>query len=412
MDAGHYAYKIQQFNKLIEVSQLSAKLGAMDLLQMIVDSAASITDSNAASILLLDEARGAMKFVAGPWSYLNILDELNVPVDRSVAGMVLRDGTQIQIQHAGSDARIYQLPEDAIDFKTHSLAAVPINYCGTKVGVLEVVNKLHGQNYSPDDLFHLEYLAAHAAVALEHVRLEIDQERLLEQMNELEQRKRDFIAITSHELRTPLGLILGHATFLRSMLKDSEKRAQVDAIVESAVRLKNIIEALSRVDSLESGTALVRSRVVNLTEIINDVVTTFSGMAQEKDIHLAADAEPDLLIEADGDKLGIILSNLIRNALTFTNKGGNVEIKAFKSPGYLNIQVIDNGIGIPESDLERVFERFYQVEAHMTRKHGGMGLGLAVAREMVALQDGRIWAESEHGKGSTFHVELPLISTR
>jgi two-component system, OmpR family, sensor histidine kinase VicK len=115
-----------------------------------------------------------------------------------------------------------------------------------------------------------------------------------------------------------------------------------------------------------------------------------------------------LFIEADGVKINIALSNLVRNALQFTDTGGTVRIAVGEDSGYMKVSVSDNGLGIPARDLAKVFDRFFQVEEHLTRKHGGMGLGLAVAKSMIELHNGRIWVESEEGKGSTFTFLLPV----
>jgi signal transduction histidine kinase len=113
-------------------------------------------------------------------------------------------------------------------------------------------------------------------------------------------------------------------------------------------------------------------------------------------------------IHADGVKINIALSNLVKNAIQFTDNGGTTTIKISEDSGYYKTEVVDNGIGIPSKDLPKLFDRFFQVEEHLTRKHGGMGLGLSVAKSMVELHGGRIWVESEEGKGSTFTFLLPM----
>jgi signal transduction histidine kinase len=118
--------------------------------------------------------------------------------------------------------------------------------------------------------------------------------------------------------------------------------------------------------------------------------------------------ESPFYLDGDEVKLSIALSNLIKNALQFTEAGGHVTVKIQEASGYFKVSVIDDGIGIPARDLPRVFERFFQVETHLTRHYGGMGLGLSVAKAMVELHGGRIWAESEEGKGSVFTFILPI----
>ncbi len=139
------------------------------------------------------------------------------------------------------------------------------------------------------------------------------------------------------------------------------------------------------------------------------MIDTFQEEAQKKGVSLRADTgQDDLLVDGDASKITIALGNLVKNAITFTNQGGHVFIVAEKIPGHVKVSVIDDGVGIPPRDLTRIFERFYQVESHLTRKHGGMGLGLSIAKVMVELHGGRIWVESVEGKGSNFTFVLPI----
>jgi signal transduction histidine kinase len=220
--------------------------------------------------------------------------------------------------------------------------------------------------------------------------------------------KSNFVAITSHELRTPLGLILGHATFLREMIGE-EHREPLEVIIRNATRLKEIIESLTEVDNYEAGVARIRQRLISVPRIAEDVVSSFQDMAASKNITLQADVcEEDLPVEADANKIVVALSNLVRNAITFTNEGGHVLVKVESVTGHAQVSVSDDGIGIPAKDLSKVFERFFQVESHLTRRNTGMGLGLSVAKTMIELHGGRIWAESVEGMGSTFTFLLPV----
>jgi signal transduction histidine kinase len=227
------------------------------------------------------------------------------------------------------------------------------------------------------------------------------------ELAELERLKSDFIAITSHELRTPLGLILGHATFLRE-LAGEQFGEQLDTIIRNATRLKEIVENLSDVDNFQSGSARVRGNEVSMSKVAQEVVDSFRHEAEQRHIELKTviDDSP-YYIHADAVKISIALSNLVKNAIQYTESGGHVTVRVEEDSGYIKVTVNDDGIGIPPRELPRVFERFYQVESHLTRRYGGMGLGLAVAKAMIELHGGRIWAESS-GKGSTFTFLLPV----
>jgi signal transduction histidine kinase len=250
-------------------------------------------------------------------------------------------------------------------------------------------------------------------VALQNNMLESNALAFQNEARDLDRLKNEFIAITSHELRTPLGLILGHSTFLRELVGD-DYHEQVDAIIRNATRLKEIIESLSSVDNYQTGGASIRSHKVSIARIIEDVSASFRDLMAQKGIAFKVEIEPnqDLLVDADGSKIAIVLSNLVKNALTFTNNNGRITVYGKLESGFVKVAVEDNGVGIPVKELPYIFERFYQVESHLTRRHGGMGLGLSVAKGMIEMHGGRIWVESTEGVGSAFIFILPVENKR
>ncbi len=384
---------------------------ALDLesyLQILSELAAQLTASEGASILVPNEARTAFYFLAAPRLQRDVLRTLDVPMIGSAAGRVFASGVP-EIIGAGSGADHFFAQVDQLTgVETRSLAVVPLVFKGQTLGVLEVLNRQGGADYTPEDVAILEVLAVQAAMLLYNDMLEKRLEKSQSEAALLDRMKSDFIAITSHELRTPLGLILGHATFLRELV-EPEYHEQLDTIIRSATRLKTIIENLSSVDNFQSGLASLRSRMVSIKRLVEDMVDAFQPEAKSRGITLRARLGPaDLWVDGDAEKLGLALGNLIKNALQFTEPGGFISVSAENVPGYVKISVVDTGIGIPSEDLTRIFERFYQVQSHLTRTHGGMGLGLAVTKAMVELHGGRVWAESMEGKGSTFTILLPL----
>ena len=378
------------------------------LLQRLAVASSEMTDSQAASILKFDVATTSLRFIAAPWHHQHALKEITVPLDESMAGWVFGNNRPLIVQDVSQDPRHYKAVDLAANFTTTSLLAVPMRYQGETIGVLEVINKKGDDHYTEDDVTILEMLAIYAGMALWNTNLENNIQGTRDEEAELDRMKRNFIAITSHELRTPLGLILGHATFLREMLSE-DYRESMDAIIRNATRLKEIIEDLTDVDNYEEGVARIRQQAISVADLAKDVVASFQDMAASKNITLRTEIHTkDLRIGGDVNKITVAVSNLVRNAITFTNEGGQVLVIVESLPEHGRISVKDTGIGIPASDLEFVFERFFQVESHLTRKHTGLGLGLSVAKTMVELHGGRIWAESVEGQGSTFTILLPL----
>jgi signal transduction histidine kinase len=377
-------------------------------LQLVTEAAAELTRSEGAIMLVADEENKVFRFMAAPSLQLDVLKSLEVPFASSIAGRVYQSGEPEIIMNVRKDRQYFKLMEKTTGYETRSMVVVPLIFKGNKIGILEVINRQDNGNYTEEDVAILEITAAPAAMLLYDAMLENELAKAHQEITQLDRMKSDFISIASHELRTPLGLILGHATFLREIV-DEECYDQVDTIIRSAGRLKEIIESLSNVDNFQSGMASLRSRMTSIKSLLLELVDAYQTEAKQKKITLHADLpkNSDLLIVGDAEKISIAVSNLIKNSLTFTNEGGHVFVAAEQVPGYIKITVIDDGIGIPASSLSRIFERFYQVESHLTRKHGGMGLGLSVAKVMVELHGGRIWVESVESKGSQFTILLP-----
>lgn len=397
-----------RFKRLAEVMRAITHATDLEpLLQSVVSAASELTDSEAASIMELDEQGGSLRFIAAPKGHKDALRAIRVPVDASMAGWVIREQKPLFSQDVSKDERHFRDVDFTLSYKTRSLLAVPLSVRGKALGVLEAVNKTKA-HYTEDDVFILEMLAAPVALIIHNINLQRHIDASSTQLAELDHLKTDFIAITSHELRTPLGVILGHATFLRELL-DEEYGEQVDVIIKNASRLKEIIESLASMDNYKAGTARLHPQVVSMKSIIEKSVSSFTDMAAEQNITLTTEpARDDLFVEADGTKISIAVGNLIKNAITFTDAGGHVIVKSDSLPGYVKVSIIDDGIGIPMKDLPHIFERFFQVESHLTRRHNGMGLGLSVAKVMIEMHGGRIWAESLEGSGSNFSFLLPV----
>ncbi|OQX64713.1 MAG: hypothetical protein B5M51_02880 [Anaerolinea sp. 4484_236] len=405
--------RVKRLERLLEVARnASADLDHATFLQSVISVASELTGSDVASILIYDEDDDHLHFVAAPWFHREAIQEIRVPLEESIAGWVYKRAQPLVIQDVAGDERFYSKVDSAAEFQTHSILAVPLLMNGQSVGVLEVVNKANSAHYTGEDVTTLETLASLAAITVHNLSLQKSLESTQDVAEQLEQMKSDFIAIASHELRTPLGLIMGHSTFLREVIGD-EHHEQLDTIIRSAAKLKEIIESLANVDNFESGAARIRNKKISISRILNEVTVSFEDEAQRKKIHLHGNVQNHgLLVEGDADKIEIVISNLIKNALTFTNEGGHVFVAAEEIPGYVKVSIIDDGIGIPPEDMPHIFERFYQVESHLTRQYGGMGLGLSVAKMIIETHSGRLWAESVVGKGSQFIFLLPLDSSQ
>jgi signal transduction histidine kinase len=377
------------------------------ILTSVLSAASELTDSRAASMVILDGTTASLHFLAGPGSPqdTDTLKGIQVSLDNSAAGWVVQELKPLILPDVKADPRHFNAGDLPVGFKVNSLLAVPLRVGGKALGALEAVNK-NSSHYTEEDTTILETLAAAGAFAMQCALLQARIEESLPELSDLDRLKKDFIGITSHELRTPLGVILGQATLLRE-LTGGEFHEQLDAILMNASRLIEIVENLISLDNRGIKGPWVRPGSV--ARIIEEVVQSFSEMAAKRNISLTAElGREELSVEADGNQITIALSNLVKNAILFIEDNGHVLVKGESIPDQIKVSVVDDGLGIPAKDLSRIFERFFQLESHLTRRHGGMGLGLSVAKGMIETQGGRIWAESVEGKGSIFSFTLPV----
>jgi signal transduction histidine kinase len=394
---------------LLDIStQLHCKYDLDHILQNIVDVATDLTKSKGSSILLFEEETQQFYFAAVQADNPDNLTQVRVPIEQSVTGKVYKLSKKLLIADAKNHPLIFKAGEKLLQVSTRNLLAVPIIFDSKTLGTLEVFNKLDRQDFSQSDQEILEVLAGYAATAIQIQRGRDEAFRIAEERKELAQRKTDFIAIASHELRSPLGLILGHATFLQELLQDGIYQNQLNVIIRNAEKLKDIIDELSRVDNLENDTASIRWQMVDVVPLIQSVIHSYHNEADDREIPIITNFPAEQSqIYCDPAKMGVAIGNIIKNALVFSDDGKGIQISLEKLPGHIQIAIKDQGIGIPSEDLHRIFERFYQVEHHMTRSHGGMGLGLSVSKAIIESHRGQIWVDSTVGEGSTFTILLP-----
>ena len=225
--------------------------------------------------------------------------------------------------------------------------------------------------------------------------------------------KDEFLAIVSHELRSPLNAILGWARLMRTrVLADSVRDRAIETIERNALLQVQMIEDLLDISRIIRGTIRLTACPIQLKVPIEAAIETVLLAAQAKKIQIITNFEPTIgMVSADSDRTQQVIWNLLSNAIKFTPSGGTIEVRLSVISPVAQIQIIDTGCGISADFLPHVFDRFRQADASMTRSYGGLGLGLAIARQLVELHGGTLQAQSKgEGQGSTFTIEIPLIN--
>ncbi len=229
------------------------------------------------------------------------------------------------------------------------------------------------------------------------------------EVRRLEDKRRDFVANVSHELKTPLTAIRGYVeTLMEGAINDKENAMEFLGVIHAqAKRLDNIVSDLLKLSSLESYADRVKKEDVGLKYLADSLIAGLSSVFNAKKASVSNLLPVSLRVNADPEKLGQVFINLLDNAVKFSTEVPKVEISAQELPGAVKISVKDNGIGIPQEHLARVFERFYRADKARSREMGGTGLGLSIVKHVVELHGGSVGVESAEGLGSTFWFNLP-----
>ncbi|MBO9600122.1 MAG: PAS domain-containing sensor histidine kinase, partial [Cohnella sp.] len=235
----------------------------------------------------------------------------------------------------------------------------------------------------------------------------------------LESMRSEFVANVSHELKTPVAAVKGFAeTLLAGAMDDRETAKSFLTIIhEESDRLNRLIGDILELSKIESRRSPLQFSPIDLTHFLERMTELLTSDAMKKAITLDVQSEPELFLEADEDRLGQIVMNLMQNGINYTPEGGKVKVRAEFVAGeggedavdLVRITVSDTGIGIPKKDIDRIFERFYRVDKARSRSSGGTGLGLSIVKHLVELHGGTIRVESAVGVGSHFIMELPML---
>jgi signal transduction histidine kinase len=280
-------------------------------------------------------------------------------------------------------------------------------------GLNPTINNILRVSYShPFHLFFLLHPLIFGVVFGAMGTVRFNKEQKIRQLDKL---KSTFLSMVSHELRSPLTTMLGYITYLKTEKAGPLNQTQKDCLKiseEEAIILNHLIEELLNLSKIEAGEFKVNLQSVDMNELISKAVISLRLQAENQGITLENNLPQGLpQVLADQEKILQVATNLIENAIKFNKQGGKISISAVNNAKDKKIifSVADTGIGIPENKLDKIFDKFYQVDSFQKRRYSGCGLGLAISKSILNLHQGRIWAESTVGSGSKFLFEL-LIS--
>jgi signal transduction histidine kinase/DNA-binding response OmpR family regulator len=354
---------------------------------------------------------------------------------KSVSQWVFREKAPYVVKDASKDDKCD--PELIRLLGVTSYAVVPLLAGEKALGVMAVDWVKTKKPFSEDRVNSLVAFANTAALAIENALLYANLEDRVQErtrqlalanqrLKELDQVKSDFLSTVSHELRTPLTSVLGFAriiakrfqTSLLPHLDQSQKKTERDAkriqenleiIIEEGERLTRLINEVLDLEKIEAGKMEWKMREVSLLEVVKTAVNATASLAKEKDLEVRVVPHGEnFKLFGDPDRLTQVVTNLLSNAIKFTEKG-SIACELERRENIITFKVIDTGIGLAEGDLEQIFDRFKQIGDTLTDKPKGTGLGLPISKEIIEYHGGRIWAESELGRGTTMIFTLPAM---
>ena len=304
-----------------------------------------------------------------------------------------------------------RLRENLIESGIRAVLAVPMVREGRLIGCLGVTRNRPGE-FPPETIDLLRTFATQSALAIQNARLFQEIADKSRQLEAASRHKSEFLANMSHELRTPLNAVIGFSEVLLQRmfgeLNDKQDEYLKD-IYASGQHLLSLINDILDLSKIEAGRMELAPAPFHLPTALENAVTLVKERAARHGIGLELDIDPRLgEVVGDERKVKQVLLNLLSNAVKFTPEGGRISLKACRRDGAVEIAVTDTGIGIAPEDQAAIFEEFRQVGSDDTRKQEGTGLGLTLAKKFVELHGGRIWVESELGRGSTFTFSLPF----
>ena len=409
--------------KLVEISRkINSTLDINNLLKIIIDDVVDMVNADFGIIMLIEE--DYLKLALSKGIDDEKLRKTKIKIGQGVMGYVAKKKEPIIIGDIRKEKKYfkYMAADDIV-----SEATIPLLSKGKIIGVLDLESK--NKNAFNKLKKSLKLLTNQIAIAIENAKLyseinnfnkrlkdeiEAATKELREKNKELrkmDQMKSDFVSNVSHELRTPLTSILGYTKLLYSKKLGPLNKQQSESlkiITEESERLARLINDILDLSKLESKKVKVVLEEISLCEMAKVSIGSIGIKANEKNISIVLKCEDKGKTFAGKDLILQVFANLLSNAIKFSNENSRIEVIVMKDNGYIKTSIRDYGIGIAKNEIPKLFDKFYQVDSSITRKHEGTGLGLVIVKHIIDLHKGKITVDSELGKGSVFSFYLPI----
>lgn len=389
---------------------LSTTLDLDHVLDLTLSRMLSIYQGVAGSIVLVNEAREVYRVVAQ--GYEETFDETKVAADKGLIGQVIHSGQPHNAPNVHEEARYI-----SANFNTHSQMTLPFINKQELIGVIAIESDVIGR-YTDDDLQTAVRITNHAAAAIANA-------ILYDKVNEANQAKSEFVSMVSHELKTPMTSLRGYTDLLLSGMTGDlteQQRNFLEIMAANIRRMSQQIQDLTDISRIETGQLHIELSPTSFVNVVNETMQTVKGLCDEKGIRVHLQMPDELPpIMADKGRMVQVLTNLLSNACKYSPPDTDVNVSfmprmvADEETGEMQAMVWccvkDNGYGISENDLERLFTKFFRSEDPNIRQAKGTGLGLSITKGIIELHGGEIWVESQLGEGTAFQFTIPQAAS-
>jgi len=393
--------QVARLEMMLEVSRaFNSTLDLQTLLPAVIDVAVQLTDTETATILLLEKNNGDYYFEMYRAENHDHANFVTIRFEESMAGWIVKNGEALVVDNMQEEGHHFNEVDNLTHIDGQTGLGVPLVFKDKIIGVIEVFNKNGSSRFSGDDIHTLNILATQAAAAIEHI-------RFFEQ--------RDRLDMVFNELASPMTRIIGSSEILLGdpQMDTEDVRLGLENINREATRVAQMVNDFLDLTKIETGRIPMHKQMVDLKQLTQQVVDLYTPQVQEKEVTLSLKADqpiPD--IPADPERLKQVLVNLVDNAVKHTHQGDRIEVVLVCNAVRMQVSVIDTGDGIAPKDLGLVFDKFYRGAGDDASQGAGSrsaGLGLTISKKIIEAHGGDIWVRSEEGEGSTFTFSLPLL---
>ncbi len=397
---------------------VTATLDLQEVLGLVTKQISSLFAVERGSLLLLDEKTNQLYFAMALGTDLKKLKDYRVPIGKGIVGWVVQEGKPALVSDVLRDTRFFSKVSDDLKIDVRSILCVPLRVRGRIIGALELMDG-RPDVFKEEDLQRLKPMTSSIAIAIDNARLYEHLQQANEHLVELNQARLEFVSSVSHELRAPMTSIRGFTDILLQGAGgelNEDQRKYLKIVRSNAERLTVMVNDLLEISRLEARRTRLNMRELAFEDVIREVEMSLDGHRVTKNIDLTVDIPPDLpRVRGDRERLLQVMTNLLNNAYKYTPEGGSVKVSVDTQRirdedevrSYLLVKVADTGIGISKADQHNLFQRFFRSDNPEVRKVTGTGLGLYIVKSLVELHEGRIWAKSQLGEGTTFNFLLP-----